>query len=276
MLLSRAGSALESGWNMNRLATQPITFNPPQPSSSKTPILLPLDELSGAGRPAETRKGPPARPAIFCPLHYEPGYAYPLIVWLHDAGENEQVLRRVVPRISLRNYIAVAPRDASADAHSDQSEAAVWSQSADGVERAGERVFDAIQFVRGNLNISLRRIFVAGQGAGGTMALRLAFEHPQRFAGAISLDGLLPREGLPMRRINELRRMPVLLSMRLGESLDRQRLCEDERLLHAAGLPYSLQWRPCDDASGAKALANLDRWIMSHVCNSSRAGHGLS
>jgi hypothetical protein len=50
---------------------------------------------------------------VFAPLHYEPNYAYPLVVWLHAEGTDEQDLSRVIPRISMRNYVAVAPRDES-------------------------------------------------------------------------------------------------------------------------------------------------------------------
>ena len=31
--------------------------------------------------------------ALFAPLHYEAGYAYPLIVWLHGQGSSERQLR---------------------------------------------------------------------------------------------------------------------------------------------------------------------------------------
>ena len=50
--------------------------------------------------------------AWFLPLHYEHGYAYPLIVWLHGHGDDERQLRRIMPLLSMRNYLAVAPRDA--------------------------------------------------------------------------------------------------------------------------------------------------------------------
>jgi phospholipase/carboxylesterase len=259
---------------MNRLATQPITFIPP-PACSKTPMLLPLDNPSSPGQQVKTLHRPVARPAVFCPLHYEPGYAYPLIVWLHDAGENEQILRYVLPRISLRNYVAVAPRGTAAEpsASDNSAEACTWLQDADHVEQADERALEAIRFVRGNLNVSAARIFVAGQGAGGTMALRLAFENPQRFAGAISVNGLLPRQGLPLRRVNDLRRLPVLLSLGTAGSRDPQRLAEDERLLHAAGIPYSLIRNSGDDSAVPQMLAGLDRWIMMQVCAPMRNGN---
>jgi phospholipase/carboxylesterase len=251
---------------MNRLATQPITFNPP-PVSSKSSISLPLDNLSGSEVHVEAPRAIETRPAVFCPLHYEPGYAYPLIVWLHDAGESEQVLRRVVPRISLRNYVAVAPRGTEALKRSSCNEEAFsWLHDADHVEQAEERVLDAIEFVRGSLNVSPERVFMAGKGEGGTMALRMAFEHPQHFAGAISLDGFLPRQGLPLRRVNDLRRLPVLLSVRVTASLDCQRFRDDESLLHAAGIPYTRATYSGEDAASLQMLVDLDRWIMAQVC----------
>ncbi len=46
--------------------------------------------------------------AVFAPVHYEPGYAYPLLVWLHGCGGDERQLWRLMPLLSLRNYLAVA------------------------------------------------------------------------------------------------------------------------------------------------------------------------
>ena len=48
--------------------------------------------------------------ALFAPLHYTSGYAYPLIVWLHGPGGDERQLMRIMPPISMQNYVAVAPR----------------------------------------------------------------------------------------------------------------------------------------------------------------------
>lgn len=262
-LSSRTGSSYNLGWTMNRLATQTISYNPP-PASSKSSIPLPLDGVFSSSELGQCAKPPTEaapRPSVFCPLHYERGYAYPLVVWLHDGGESEHVLRQIVPRISLRNYVAVGPRGtASGD------DGYTWQQDADHAVLADERVLEAIQFVRDKLHVSKRRVFIAGRGAGGTMALRLAFEHPQRFAGAISIDGPLPRQGLPLARVNELRRLPVLLSFRIHASLDRRQLGEDERLLHAAGMHYLIERYPGHNAVLPQILSDLDRWLMSHVC----------
>ncbi len=48
--------------------------------------------------------------ATFAPMHYAPGYAYPLIVWLHGPGGDERQLLRIMPLVSMRNHVGVAPR----------------------------------------------------------------------------------------------------------------------------------------------------------------------
>src|SRR5262245_28959832 len=47
---------------------------------------------------------------IVTPLHYERNYAYPLVVWLHGAGDDERQVTNVMPLVSSRNYAAVGPR----------------------------------------------------------------------------------------------------------------------------------------------------------------------
>src|SRR5687768_10528752 len=48
--------------------------------------------------------------ALFAPLHYESNYAYPLLVWLHGLEDDENQLKRLMPLLSMRNYVGVAPR----------------------------------------------------------------------------------------------------------------------------------------------------------------------
>lgn len=253
---------------MNRLATQPLSFISPADQTDES-LSLPLDPHQSFGPPlVEQAQRPSCRPAAFCPLHYERGYAYPLIVWLHGQGSSEDELRQVISRISLRNYVAVAPRGTRAEPTASPP-SWTWSQDPEHVEAADQRVFEAIDFVRGQLNVSTKRIFVAGRGVGGTMALRLAFAHPDRFAGAISVDGLLPRSGRPLHRINELRGMPLLVSARTNRSARSENgLCRDLRLLHAAGMSLSLRYYPQDESVLPLMLSDIDRWIMDVICPS--------
>src|SRR5690348_7083348 len=59
---------------------------------------FPITELPGVEVPHR----------ICLPQNYEPGYSYPLIVWLHDQGCDAEEVDDVLPRISERNYLGVA------------------------------------------------------------------------------------------------------------------------------------------------------------------------
>ena len=80
---------------------------------------------------------------LFVPLHYEPNYAYPLVVWLHGPGDDERQLLRVMPLVSMRNYVAVGPRGTSA---MEEDKAGYrWEQSEHGIADAEHFVFQAIE-----------------------------------------------------------------------------------------------------------------------------------
>src|SRR5260370_12826755 len=46
----------------------------------------------------------------FAPVGYEPRYPYPLLVFLHGQGGNEEQILRLAPRLSRRNYICIGLR----------------------------------------------------------------------------------------------------------------------------------------------------------------------
>src|SRR5947207_6933353 len=46
----------------------------------------------------------------FLPTGYEPNYPYPLLVFLHGHGGSEEQVMRLAPRVSRRNFIAIALR----------------------------------------------------------------------------------------------------------------------------------------------------------------------
>src|SRR5689334_16731246 len=78
---------------------------------------MPPTQLSlRAPRPAEgfyttevADPGPlPVR--TFLPTGYEPRYPYPLVVFFHGQGGNEEEILRLAPRLSRRNYICIGLR----------------------------------------------------------------------------------------------------------------------------------------------------------------------
>src|SRR5262249_16714493 len=98
----------------------------------------------------ERSSEPNAPHAFFSPLHYERNYAYPLIVWLHGPNDDERQLRRIMPLVSMRNYVAVAPRGTcTSDSIAENAEQSrpgfSWTQTADKISQAEQGVFTAIQ-----------------------------------------------------------------------------------------------------------------------------------
>ena len=218
---------------------------------------------------------------LFAPIHYEAGYAYPLIVWLHGPGDNENQLRTVLPLVSMRNHIAVGPRATAAECQEAESNKSAapetagtlarttfcWTQTCAEIVKATQYVLDCIEIATSRYHVHHNRIFIAGYDCGGTMALRIALENPQLFAGAISLGGSLPRGLNLLRRINEARNLPLLISNSLdSQRYSPQQACEDLRLLHAAGFSLDLRQYPCGDELTTKMLSDMDQWILDRIC----------
>lgn len=214
--------------------------------------------------------------ATFAPMHYEERYAYPLLVWLHGSGSSEQELRQVMPIVSMRNYVAIAPRG-SWVAKENRGRYS-WRQTPDTIEFAESHIADCIAVAQERFNIHERRIFLVGRECGGTMALRVAWNNPGRYAGVGAFNGPLPVRLSPLRRVNELRNLPCLLTTSQDSTAYPQTsVCRDLRLLHVAGCKVTLRHYPGPDGLTDIMLSDLNTWLMELVCGNSqqhRSGHG--
>ncbi|MGD9632080.1 MAG: alpha/beta hydrolase [Pirellulales bacterium] len=208
--------------------------------------------------------------ATFAPIHYEPGYAYPLVIWLHGQEGDEQQIRQIMPRLSMRNYVAIAPRG-TCEIRGDEIGAGrrsyAWRQSADSIDEAESRVLDCIAIASGRFHVHTQRVFLAGVGCGGTMALRTAWNHPGRFAGVATFGGSLPSQNRPLRNVNALRSLPCFVATgRTSRQYPEATVCNDLRLLHSAGCRVALRQYPCGDELTTTMLEDLNRWMMELVC----------
>jgi phospholipase/carboxylesterase len=208
---------------------------------------------------------------VFAPIHYEPNYAYPLVVWLHGDGTNERQLMRLMPQISLRNYIAVAPRGTMRSESTAGNTAFAWSATTADAAPAEHHVFEAIDAVRRKYHVARRRVFLAGAEAGGTMALRIALAYPDRFAGALSFGGSFPSGGTPLARLADARRLPLFIAYDddAGEFAD-ERIDEQIRLFYTAGMQVMLRRYPQRSLLGKQMLADADRWMMDLVTGAAK------
>jgi phospholipase/carboxylesterase len=203
--------------------------------------------------------------ALFAPLHYERKYAYPLVVWLHSDGGNERELRQVMPHVSLRNYVAAAPRGCRRG--SAASGGYTWVQSPAAADEADQRVAQCIEAAKARYNVHDGRIFIAGCGVGGTMALRLALQNPRQFAGAVSLGGPMPEGNCPLRSVNAARELPLMVASNVSSpAYPQTQVARDLRLLHSAGFALAIKQYVGEHDLSTCMLADMDRWIMERVC----------
>ena len=213
---------------------------------------------------------------LFAPLHYEPNYAYPLLIWLHGSGGDEHQLRRVMPLISMRNYVAGAPRGPLVDRS--RSKGYDWGNSESEVAAATRCVFECVEAVGERFHIAPQRVFLVGYESGGTMAFRIGLRHPEAFAGVLSVGGPFPTHGSPLATIRQVRGLPLFIAQgRDSQQYPLERTCEELRLFHAAGLSVTLRQYPCGDELNTQMLHDIDVWVMEQVTGvSSDTGGELS
>jgi phospholipase/carboxylesterase len=179
---------------------------------------------------------------VFVPQGYEPGYDYPLVVWLPDPTRRFD-LGRAMTRLSLRNYVAVQPA------------------------RGGAAMWRAIDRVQDRLSIHPRRIWLVGHGAGGTEAFRTACHQPDAFAGAVSLGGPFPLDEPVFARLDEVRRMPLLLCCRAAAvAAEPAGFDRTLRLFHAAGGTLAVRIYQRGSELSRATLGDVNRWLMDETC----------
>jgi phospholipase/carboxylesterase len=201
---------------------------------------------------------------LFAPYHYEPNYAYPLLLWLHGPGDDERQLRRIMPHISLRNYVAVGPRGCCEPEPGNPGYR--WQQSQEAIDRAELQVFEAIELAVQRYNVCEDRIFLGGYQCGGTMALRIGMRYPGCFAGVLSVGGSVPRNLAPLSDLLGIRQLPIFIAQgRDSEAYPIEQTCDELRLFHTAAMHVTLRQYPCGDEMTTQILHDMDLWMMEQI-----------
>jgi phospholipase/carboxylesterase len=226
------------------------------------------------------------RSVAYVPRHYEPRYAYPLLVLFHGRGGDENQLLRIMPRLSNRNYVAVGLRGPQTTrARKDGTVGYAWAQALRGAsvgegiatlhrptipqlseascDFLADYVADAIDEVQGRLNIHSRRIFLVGYGEGAAAAYRLGLGMPAQFAGIVAVNGWLPRCSGPMIWLPEARRLRVLIAHGRDNKLVPVSAAQQaHRILLAAGIDTNLHLLDSGHRIQSQLLRLVNEWIM--------------
>ncbi len=205
--------------------------------------------------------------AIALPEIYEPTYSYPLIVWFHGEGGNEEDIFHVLPDISERNYLAIAIRG-----NQQTDNGAAWSTGESGPGALADKLQLAIERMSRKFSIHTDRVFLAGLGSGGTTALELLLERPEAFAGAACLGGAFPALTQPLARFRGLRGRRVLLSTTIDcpevKVID---MIQNGRLLYSAGMNVGTRiYQETGGVPTTKMFRDIDHWIMDSISSAVR------
>jgi phospholipase/carboxylesterase len=183
----------------------------------------------------------------FVPDHYEPNYAYPLIVWLAPPGAPRRRLQRLMRTVSERNYFGVT----------------VPVVGGDSVE---EQLFETFVRLRQRYHLHTERVYLLGFGDFGTQALKTALCRPAWFAGVAAISARWPESPRLLAQYDELRGKRMLLG--IGEN-DSVAIVSDalymQQLLWSAGMHVTALAAPAGGDADQCLLREVDRWIMQGI-----------
>ena len=186
---------------------------------------------------------------VYRPVGYEPGYEYPLVVWLSLDELAGVTLRDWFPDLSERNYLGVEVS---------LSPESTTSQNAN-------RVSLAIREVAAMYRVHRRRIWIAGVGPAADWVLRLlpAMTGPCRGGIAIAPTELRTRDAEPDAEVLEQARGLYLATQIEGETSVAETTLEDVEL---SEFPcHRTDWESVD-ASRLAICRDLNEWLMQQVC----------
>ena len=226
-------------------------------------LLEALLEANPTMQPGKEARGCERPHAVYLPEHYEPAYAYPVVVWFHDDGGSEADLRRVMPQISDRNYIGVALRG-----NSSLEKGHGWSLDETGVASLVDDVRAVTVSLRREYHIHSERIYLAGYGSGATAAVEVMLRQPEWFGGVLSLNGGLPKIDQPLGSLPELKDKRILLATSVNSPTTKVGdVVAAGRLLYAAGMQVGTRvYQDSGHKPSKKMLRDIDSWLMDDIC----------
>lgn len=207
---------------------------------------------------------------MLAPLHYQPSYQYPLLVWLHSSGHNERQIEQVMPHISTRNYVGVgvrAPRATDVRGFGFD-----WSSGPNAAAKACELVCNAIEQARATYTIDPQRIILAGYRSGATMACQVAMRHSDHVAGVVLAGGSFPSSQGAIGDFKQLRlrRLPMLWLQAInGVDDDPQMLVRDVAMAQMIQAQLEIRQYQDDDVMNTAALKDIDRWCFDKIISPS-------
>lgn len=244
-------------WIKNVFNGERVVFTPP----------LPVDRMSENDNQSNVVVRLPIKHvALFRPEHYEPRYAYPLVIWLHPDGGSEQDLHEIMPQISLRNYLGLSFRAPAVDPAA-PANGYHWPDSHLFVKQFGKHVQNTVRELQKILNIHTGRIYLAATGTGCSVATKLLIGAPHFYAGAALLNGQFNKSDFRSEAPCNLKGSRILLDQNFTHnSKDQFSPQRVTRMWETTGAETHIlnSFQP-DLNDKTVLLTFLNRWIMEGI-----------
>ena len=210
----------------------------------------------------------PDESPVHLPPHYEPNYAYPLVVWLHDAEWTARELLDLMPRISPQSYLGLAIEGLT-PTNRFASGPMSPTGSLDPLDGLLETLKDVARQMRREFHVHSERIYLAGFGDQASVALRMLLRRPEWFAGALAFGLRDPKLDSALANYDELRGKRVFLSAGVRDSrVSMADVTSVGRLLRSFGIQAVLRAYDSSESPTPKLLSDVDHWLMNGVCES--------
>jgi predicted esterase len=146
---------------------QILALSPPLKPDEKLPVGITQQKAMGTSYHLQL------------PDEYHPGRPYPVLIALHQVGEeSKDIMDRWARLAKEEGYILAAPS---------------WPQGAGAgygfTSAEHDTVLDTMTDLRKRFNVDTDRVFLTGMGQGGTMAFDVGLSHPDLFAGVLPMCG---------------------------------------------------------------------------------------
>jgi phospholipase/carboxylesterase len=212
----------------------------------------------------QTRSPRPLPIRTFAPTGYEPRYPYPLIVFLHGHGGNEEQILHLAPRVSRRNYVSIGLRGPVGLGPNRQGTLGFSWGDASHLPLIEDYLLGAIQQTRLHYHIHSERVILAGFAQGATLAYRMGLMFPDKISGVIALNGHMPREDRPLLRLPEARSLQVFIGHGIANSVVPMSMVRDDRkLLYSAGMEVEMHTYATNHRLHPDMLRDINRWIIA-------------
>lgn len=232
---------------------------------------------------------PPAAPDVSIPEGYEPKYAYPLLVWLTEAPIPAVEFQQLMSQISDRNYLglqlcigeelpALPAMGAALDDVGGLGFLETAGNAADEPVAAAaasleSRLQAAVARMRRDYHVHTERVYLAGFGAAGTVALHLGLRHPDWFGGICAFAAPFPKVSRPLAHFRHLKQKRVFLGAGIrDENTPARDVVRSSLLLQSAGLRVCTRVYDAGHELVPSTFSDINRWLMQGVCEPEPVG----